>query len=320
MYFPILRGRQYELIALRELVENKELSKKIIPIVEPVRLSSTLLSTIDAFNNAKSDIGVVLNPQVGNFLEEIRNSKDSYRERFFEQLKSDKVIQTVYLNEQCLETIQWYGDKVSITNPIMICGNLDAIPIYDEMIKNYLPKYALIPDESAYRRRVRNHRVLLADRFNKLDRNVDYAKQDDEPFSEDHLYFKEDGYEGFSDYSIIGNEYYEKGFAPYAVTIHIVYFSKNFTVDGDEFNSLRIKHFVSDTNDDIQDPAAKFEEALRKLVEWYQTSGCLITDAIKTFCKLYEDKSYPGLGTVKKLSIMHHLQLMSMYLDEEQCV
>lgn len=320
MYFPILRGRQYELIALRELVENKELSKKIIPIVEPVRLSSTLLSTIDAFNNAKSDIGVVLNPQVGNFFEEIRNSKDSYRERFFEQLKSDKVIQTVYLNEQCLETIQWYGDKVSITNPIMICGNLDAIPIYDEMIKNYLPRYALIPDESAYRRRIRSHRVLLADRFNKLDRNVDYAKQCDEPFSEDHLYFKEDGYVGFSDYSIIGNEYYEKGFAPYAVTIHIVYFSKNFIANGDEVHSLRIKHFVSDTNEDIQDPAAKFEEALGKLVEWCETSQHIKTAAIETFCAMHKSKRYPGLGTVKKLSIMHHLQLMSMYLDKEQCV
>jgi len=55
-------------------------------------------------------------------------------------------------------------------------------------------------------------------------------------------------------------------------------------------------------------------------VEWYQTSGHIMTGAIKTFCKLYEDKSYPGLGTVKKLAIMHHLQLMSRFLDGEQCV
>lgn len=34
MYFPILRGRQFELLALRECVNKGLLSNKIIPIVE----------------------------------------------------------------------------------------------------------------------------------------------------------------------------------------------------------------------------------------------------------------------------------------------
>ena len=38
MYFPYLRGRQFELIALRELVEKDVLSSKIIPVIEPVML------------------------------------------------------------------------------------------------------------------------------------------------------------------------------------------------------------------------------------------------------------------------------------------
>lgn len=43
MYFPFLRGRQFELIALRELLENDLLGNNIIPIIEPVKLSSSLL-------------------------------------------------------------------------------------------------------------------------------------------------------------------------------------------------------------------------------------------------------------------------------------
>lgn len=43
MYFPYLRGRQFELIALRELLEGKRISEKVIPIIEPVKPSSTLL-------------------------------------------------------------------------------------------------------------------------------------------------------------------------------------------------------------------------------------------------------------------------------------
>ncbi len=36
MYFPYVRGRQYELLALRELASQNLLSAKIVPIIEPV--------------------------------------------------------------------------------------------------------------------------------------------------------------------------------------------------------------------------------------------------------------------------------------------
>ena len=47
MYFPILRGRQFELLALRECVNKSLLSNKIIPIVEPVKVSSTYTKTVE---------------------------------------------------------------------------------------------------------------------------------------------------------------------------------------------------------------------------------------------------------------------------------
>lgn len=49
MYFPYLRGRQFELIALRELIENDCINSSIIPIIEPVKPTATLLKTIEAF-------------------------------------------------------------------------------------------------------------------------------------------------------------------------------------------------------------------------------------------------------------------------------
>ena len=57
MYFPYVRGRQYEMLALRELVTQGLLSSKILPVVEPVKLSSTLLSTMAEFvKNKKRDL------------------------------------------------------------------------------------------------------------------------------------------------------------------------------------------------------------------------------------------------------------------------
>ena len=140
-------------------------------------------------------------------------------------------------------------------------------------------------------------------------KNIDYLDTETEFFSSDHLYYADDGYKGFSDYSVVGEEFSETGFAPYAVAIHIVYFDKK--------NILRIAHFVSDSNDDISDPARKFAEAVKKLVEWNQNMG-LNTVGIQAFEKAYYYQTYPGLGVVKKYSIMHHLELMSKYLDGDR--
>jgi len=190
---------------------------------------------------------------------------------------------------------------------IVICKDRNYIDLYNSIFSDEQPLYNVIPDESAFRRKIRHNRVMLSDRYNKQKRNVDYKDTPDEFFSDDHLFYAEDGYKGFSDFSIIGDDYQDSGFAPYAVVIHIVYFN------GDK--SLRIKHFVSDTNFDTSDPAGKFGEALKKLIEWNAQQG-LNTHGIKQFEELYKAGKYPGLGTVKKLSIMHHLELVSDYLRE----
>lgn len=92
--------------------------------------------------------------------------------------------------------------------------------------------------------------------------------------------------------------------------IHIVYPTND---------ELRIHHFVSDSNDDITDVAGKFGEAVEKLAEWNQSRSekCLNTYGMREFEHLYHTKTFPGLGVVKKLSIMHHLELMEK-LDKEE--
>ena len=71
MYFPYLRGRQFELIALRELIENDCINSSIIPIIEPVKPTATLLKTIEAFVSRDREIAVVMNPEVGDFVDKL---------------------------------------------------------------------------------------------------------------------------------------------------------------------------------------------------------------------------------------------------------
>jgi len=313
MYFPYLRGRQYELLALRELATNNLLGNYVMPIIEPVKLSPTLIKTIAEYVRTEHSMAVIRNPVVGSFMKELKDaeedSKEETNKKEFHQLYSDeKIIKSIIMQENATSLLKHWSDfGVDKKDLLVIAINRDFLDIYENEFNTINPLYTLIPDETAFRRRIKRNRVTLDDKFESQSRNSDYQEKD-EFFSDDHLYFSEDGLKGFSDYSVVGSDYKESGFAPYAVAIHIVFFAED--------KSLRIKHFVSESNGDISNPAKKFYEAVTKLNTWYQANTFSATLGLKTLLEHYNNQTYPGLGSVKKLSIMHHLELMGRYLSE----
>lgn len=307
MYLPYLRGRQFELIALREMVENDLLNDRIIPIIEPVKLSSTLIKTMETFNSENKKLAIITNPDVGSFYRDKKEIKNKDLSCKFDDF-IDNYSNLIYIN--ILSSIKESNDfcnKFLGRDIGLIFKNFDSINIYNKVFKEIDKiNFHFIPDDIVYRNVVNKNVVLLEDRFLKQRRNDDYSNNTDEFYSLDHLYYTKYDYIGFSDYSIIGEDYNETGFAPYAVAIHIVYFDDN--------KCLRVKHFVSDSNFDISDPAGKFEEALEKLVDWNNKEK-IDTYGIRKFVELYNNKAYPGLGVVKKLSLMHHLELIGKFFD-----
>lgn len=303
MYFPYFRGRQYELLALKELAQKGLISKYVIPVVEPIKISPTLKNTIQSFEKADLDLAMILNPAVGDFADSDASS--------LLEIKSDSIIPAVIFNESAEETfISMENLGMNKNTVLSVLNNQDYVDYFKEIYSDDDPAYVLLPDERRMRRAVKENKVLFEDKFNKQSKNSDYLKCEDEPFSEDHIFFKDEGYKGFGDYSIVGDNYEEGGFSPRAVAIHIVYLS-------DE-NELRIHHFVSDSNYDIADVAGKFYEAVTKLLDWYnKCQGRQRTNALLTLIDYAQKGYYPGLPTIKKLSIMHHLELINKYLITE---
>lgn len=302
MYFPFLRGRQNELLALRELLEAELLSDKIIPIIEPVKLTATYKITMELFKEKNKKLFTIINPEVGDYLlnqkghpifsDEFNYKYDAILLGNMDNFNKFDVLRN---SDQFIEVLK-DEDEVANLHIITECG--------------LIPKYVLITN-SRLKREVKHESefVSLSDPFDKQDRNVDYSLNTDKFFSNDHIYYDKEGYSGYSDYSIIGEPFIDGGFAPRSVAIHIVYFDKS--------NNLRIKHFVSDSNDDISNPAGKFAEALKKLVVWFYENELEInkTNSLEEFINLHKDMRYPGLGYVKKLSIKHHLELMSRFFE-----
>ena len=242
MYFPYLRGRQFELIALRELLEGKRISEKVIPIIEPVKPSSTLLKTLETFVKNDREIAVVFNPTVGDFakkLKEMREEDSKVANEMYDLLtQNDKVIKSYIMDRGILSEIK---SEASKNKYLIINLNRDCLDDFLDAYEDTLPRFTLIPDDRAFRRVIPDSKVLFEDNFNKQSRNIDYIDNQDEFFSDSHLYYQNENYVGFADYSVVGEEFNESGFAPVAVAIHVVYFDKK--------KELRIHHFVSDSNE-----------------------------------------------------------------------
>ena len=301
MYFPYLRGRQYELLALRELANDGLISKKIIPIIEPVKSTSTFTSLVEIYKNKQLPLAFVINPQVGEV-------KDTAIETLAPYL-GDEFIPAMIMRSDVDSVIGRAGDAgIDVDKMIVILNNYDSAIMYSKVYNDKVPLYTLFPDERDIRRAVRHNKVLFEDKFNRREKNVEYLDMVDEAFTNDHLYFEEEGYCGFGDYSIVGDYFSEGGQAPYAVVIHLVYFN--------ERKELRIHHFISDSNKGPENVAGKYGEAVRKIKEWYDKGELKQeTKALSVFLQHAEAGYYPGLPTIKKLSIMHHIELMNMYLD-----
>jgi hypothetical protein len=309
MYYPYLRGKQFELIALRELSGlMAESPQKISPIIEPVKNSSTLKTTISKLINKDINFNIILNPSVGDLTgstaEIIETVSGEIGDFTNFQLAIiidskigipaiEKIIQDISFDFAGFSLIHF-----GVNNKVEeIISTLEgSAPVINNIV--YFNKTS----RRYYRSFLADTRIGLDDYFNCLPKNSDYLSVPDSQFSEEHLFYKEDGYKGFSDFLTIGDNYSETGFLPYAVAIHLSYLEDD--------NKIRIKHFVSDSNDDTSDIGGKFAEAIEKLVNWCNENNIEETIGINQFKTLHDSGHFPGLGSIKKLSVMHHIELV----------
>jgi len=310
MYFPYLRGKQFELIVLREIKEFATDNSLISPIIEPVKETTvTLAKSLQCMIQENQNFNLIINPTVGD----IKNP-DKIVQLIDEVLGGYENFQpAVIIDERkSIERISRIVDNHGLNNLSVICN---GIPRSEEEFLRFLNsndiKYVVLNENISSKRFIRtvkkqdNLRVTLSSPFKALRRNVDYREKDNEFFSDEHLFYSEEGFHGFADFTTIGDEYSDSGFLPYAVAIHLTYLN-----DEEE---IWIRHFVSDSNEDTTDPAGKFGEALEKLIGFIDQRG-IDSIACQEFRKLHQEEAYSGLGVIKKLSVKHHLELINNFL------
>lgn len=310
MYRPYFRGKQFELITLRETAPLLA-SSGFIPIIEPVREAlGGLEKALKALSDAGSRAVVIVNPYHGDHQEDGANITKLLKEWY---TGNDAVAAGILLRsdmtvDEAIACYQAHADHYPVfvhagfTEPKALAAAFGAdLP---GMCNVFVDSHSKL---LYWKHFTASERVLVRDGFNRQ-KNADYPPV--EEFSDLHVTYSELGMAGFGDFLTVGDVYSEGGGPAYAVAIHLTF------IDPDKDDVMYIYHFVSDTNNTPADPAGKFGQALKKLIQKLETgnSKLLETSAIAEFRDLHAKGHFPGLGYVKKLSMKHHIETLAAFL------
>lgn len=309
MYYPFIRGKQYDLFALRELAEDISKSKKILPIIEPVTINGAVKNSFKSFVEADMPFILITNTQctkkfgtqqiTKEIIDPILESCETYTPALYiTPSTTSKDVETFCKRFRRIEkALIYYAEPTDSPFSKTI---LDRDDIRNHIFFDNKPKRAL---QSKLHR---DSKVLVSDSFQKEPKNSLYGA--DDFFSDSYITFPNKEYSGFGDYSMVGKDFSETGGPAYAVAIHHIY------INTGENNNLHVKHYVSDRTETTDDPAGKYIEALRKLIADLPRLGKINhTNTTEEYKDLFSRLHFPGLGFAKKLGIKHHLELMLKY-------
>ncbi len=311
MYHPYFRGKQFELIAIRESAGLLAQSG-FVPIIEPVKDSlSGLERALKAVCDASGRAVVIVNPTYGDHAE----NGDGISTMLATNFDAHKNITAGILltGDMTLTQIMKCYEKHEQHNPTFVHagfseGRALAVSLGDKLNGSrqvFFEKYCSKP----YRKHFKGaQRALLYDGFNRM-KNAAYPAV--EKFSDLHITYEDEGMSGFGDFLMVGDDFSEGGGPAYAVAIHLTF------IDPAQDEVMFIYHFVSTSNNTPTDPAGKFSQALDKLISKLDSgsSNLFEGEAIKEFRELHSKKHFPGLGHIKKLSMKHHMETLADFFS-----
>lgn len=309
MYYPYFRGKQFELLALRECA-GVLAEASFIPIIEPVRESlNGLERALAAISDAGGQAIVIVNPRHGDYKADGANISaflsESYRGN--DAISAGVLLLTSTSIEEAKALISNHAHH----NPVIVHSGFTAARDMAEFLRDRGVDATNVFSEDHASMLYRKHfasgnRVLVRDGFEQK-KNADYDPF--EFFSDLHVTFPELNMDGYGDFLTVGDRYTEGGGPAYAVAIHLTY------IDPMKDDAMYVYHFKSDSNDTPTDPANKFAEALAKLIAKLDSpdSNVVETSAVEEFRRLHAAGHFPGLGYIKKLSIRHHIETLADY-------
>lgn len=279
VYYPYLRGKQFDLLALKTLLEADLLSKQVQPIIEPVKQSKTFWSLIDLFKQKNHPCLIIDNPSAGDFL-----TDDGLQSLAAIPLAKARIV------EQPIETYD--------TQPDMWIIHHAEAALASDWSTNHIP--TLVSKEFRLLTHVKGPKIIMEDPFTRLPKNLFYTEYATEFFSSRKKSFHQLGFNGYSDFSIDSKIYYESSYPSNRIALHWIFL--------DETADLQLAHLVSD--DELPSQKDKFFQVMAQLSDHEQRFPTN-TAGLQLLQNAVDQEKFPGMGVIRKASVMNHLEIVS---------
>lgn len=304
MYYPYLRSKQNEMLALRDLAQSSNLHEYVVPIIEPVRDLPIVCRTTVVLEQHRIPYSVVLNTSDAP-ISEVWNTlhQDGY----------DYIIPALLCDGR-IEEIKEYLDGADMENVMLVFkDDMDADnEVLSSLLEHTKVKTIVGSFNRSLKRKLHNTGKKLitfnADAFQAKVSNSQYGACLNEKYTEEHSFFKEDGFDGFSDFCVLPKVLQEGGMTPTTLAIHLTY-KKN-------EDEIWVHHFLSDSNVGRENIQRKFMEAANHVKAFYE--GYEHTEAVDVLLKNLETGHYPGLGMLKRYTVWNHLELVNRLLRDKE--
>ncbi len=315
MYLPFLRGKLYELKAIKEYIDEgygKENGRHIMPIIEPVKKDRRpLVSCMEAMGKAEMPFAVVLNSRTGDYEKATFDVPSFLSEEKIKDISWAPAFEVNgNANVDAIESaIQQYGLK-SVMLVFFTNVDLDDVRIRGLVNNNAVAYIAAInltqrPPIISGLKETGKHIITIEDCFPEKAPNNAYRDIPDEFFSDTFSYYKSlFGLYGFSDFTALARNFREGGVLPQVVAIHMTYLKSDKVVN--------VHHFLSDSRNGSNNIREEFKEANDKIPPFYEDKPSTL--AVRQISGM----GYPGLGAIKKFSVKNHFELMSRILHERE--
>ena len=154
-YYPYLRGRMYDLLALRTLCEQHQLGPHIIPVIEPVRDSKELQQIVTTFIEAQQPFSIIANPQVSVY------GLNTVKLHPLPDLRPYP-----FYRPGAILAADFSRDFLTTTpsqTSLLIAPNYPLLKAYQHTTTLQHAGHVLIPDEARLHQLLPHHAVLLTD-------------------------------------------------------------------------------------------------------------------------------------------------------------
>jgi hypothetical protein len=306
MYFPYLRGKQFELEALVNV--NPAVYANTLPILEPVSASKGVYKRLYGnFVSQNIPLILIMNPF---YPQSGRLTPTAVQTIINGELARHPSLILGHIIDQRYEVRDLNAFLTS--NPTRrkaIVFRFNPLPTDLLAIQAALgthPVEYIIFDDRRTNATTRNsfnthpRRVLITDGFQRQDKNSDYPPVS--AFDSNYSTWRASGWFGIGDYLSIGDYYQAGGGQVYVVTLHLTIESPT---------GLVMHHFSSTYRATVKGfPAQKFAEANNLLVTSPHVVP-LASSGLDLFRDWHARAHNPQLGAAKKASLMHHIELMS---------